>query len=49
MIACGWVEDPEPGVGKSCLSSLTLGRSEVEETFDLEQEHFRLNNSYIRP
>jgi hypothetical protein len=46
---CGWVEEVEPGVGRSYWSSLTLERFGVEEKFDLEQERFRLNNSCIRP
>ena len=46
---CGWVEQVGPEVGKSCWSSLTWERFEVEEKFDLEQERFRLNNSCIRP
>lgn len=49
MNGCGWVEEVGPEFGRSCLLSLTLERFEVEGTFDLEQERFRLNNSCIRP
>ena len=39
----------EPGIGTSYWLSWTWVRFVVEESFDLEQAHSRLSNSYILP